>query len=216
MQKWAHGRVKFLTIAAEVEGAERLARYAASQGVTVSLGHQMAAAADLKRLAAAGAQALTHLGNGIPHMIPRHVNPIWAGLANDDLMAMLITDSHHLPGDVVRAMVRAKGVDQVVATSDAAHLAGMPPGRYHTGFQDVVLETNGLLHVADTGYLAGSSATLMQCMNFLASLGFLSEAELLQLGFRNPCRLIGLDPRKVRSDYTVALNPRTHRFMIRR
>ena len=81
LQSAARGQIRMLTIAADATGAETLAQHASRQGVCISLGHQLATEADLQRLARAGATALTHLGNGLPAMLPRHPNPIWAGLA---------------------------------------------------------------------------------------------------------------------------------------
>jgi N-acetylglucosamine-6-phosphate deacetylase len=202
-QEWAEGRVKLLTLAAELPGAEDLARRAAGMGITVSLGHQMAAEEDLARLVRAGARALTHLGNGVPRVLPRHENPIWAGLANDDLAAMIITDGHHLPAAVVKAILRTKGVSRVVVTSDQSPLAGLPPGRYRAMGADVVLEPSGRLHVPENGCLVGSASTMVQCMNHLASLAILRLEELEAVGFHNPLRIIGLGPDAVRSSQQV-------------
>ncbi len=66
----------------------------------VSLGHQLASGADMARLCDAGARMLTHLGNALPPLIPRHENPLFAGLANDQLTAAIITDGFHLPPPV--------------------------------------------------------------------------------------------------------------------
>ena len=46
---WDAGEGKLLTLAAELEGAEDLARYATGRGVAGSLGHQMAREEDLRR-----------------------------------------------------------------------------------------------------------------------------------------------------------------------
>jgi len=189
----SNDKVKLITIAAEAEGAEQLARYAVSRGIAVSLGHQMATEEDLDKLVRAGAVALTHLGNGVPAMLPRHQNPIWAGLANDDLSAMIITDGHHLPASVLKTIIRAKGPERCVVTSDASPLAGLGPGRYETPGHKFVLEDSGRLWDEVTGYLAASSATMLQCMNHLASLDLVSKDELVAMGFYNPLKLIGLD-----------------------
>jgi N-acetylglucosamine-6-phosphate deacetylase len=191
---WSGGSIRLLTMAAELPGAEELARVAVSQGIVVSVGHSLFDAEDLARLESAGATALTHLGNGLPAMLPRHANPIWPGLASDGLTAMLVADGHHLPPPVLRSFIRAKGVSRTVAVSDASPLAGQPPGRYRYNGQDVALETSGRLHVPSRGCLAGSSATMLQCMNHLASLGLLSLDELLAVGFFNPALLVGMDP----------------------
>lgn len=194
LQEWARGTIRMLTLAPERNNAGALIRHAASMGITVSLGHCMATASDLAQAAAAGARSLTHLGNGIPNLLHRHHNSVWAGLANDDLSALMIADGHHLPDPVLKTMIRAKEVRRTVVISDASPLAGMPPGRYLTLGNLAVLEPSGLLHNPDKECLVGSSATLMGCMNHLASRGWLTLDELLAVGFYNPLRLIGLDP----------------------
>ena len=191
---WSDGQVKLLTIAADPEGAEKLACYAVSQGIAVSLGHQMASEADLARLTQAGAVSLTHLGNGVPAMISRHENPVWAGLGNDDLIAMIITDGHHLPASILKTIIRTKGPERCVVVSDASSPAGLPPGKYEALGHQVVLEEDGLLRDLTTGYLGGSSASMLQCMNHLASLDLVSCEELFAMGFDNPLALIGLGP----------------------
>ncbi|NQT19133.1 MAG: amidohydrolase family protein, partial [Planctomycetes bacterium] len=193
----AGGKIKLLTLAADVPGAAELTRHAVGRGVRVSLGHHLATQEDLERLAQAGATALTHLGNALPNMIHRHINPIWAGLAADDLAAMLIADGHHLPPALLKTAIRTKGVDKIIVVSDASPLAGMPPGRYTTMANDVVLEESGLLHNPAKGCMVGSSATMRQCMDYLASLNILPQDDLRRVGFYNPLRLIGADPSSI-------------------
>jgi len=193
----ADEKVKLLTIAAEPAGAEELARYATDRGIAVSLGHQAADEEDLDKLVHAGAVALTHLGNGIPALLARHNNPVWAGLANDDLMATIITDGNHLPPSILKTIIKTKGPARCVVISDATSLAGFKPGRYETLGHEVILEENGGLHDPETGYMCGSSATMLKCMNHLASLDLLSPDELVGMGFYNPLRLIGLTTKDV-------------------
>ena len=204
--EWSQGKIKLLTIAAEIEGAEDITRYAVRNGIIVSLGHQTACEHDIERIVKAGATAMTHLGNGIPNTINRHFNPIWAGLSNDNLAAMLITDGHHLPPSVIKSMIKAKGVSRCIVTSDASPLSGMPPGKYQYLGENIILEENGLLHNTERGCLAGSSSTIMDCMNHLASLNFLTADELLRVGFYNPLQLIGVDPETIPPDKQIFYN----------
>ena len=195
----AEGKVRILTLAAELPGAAELTRHAVACGVTVSCGHQTAHTPEqLGRLAEAGATALTHLGNGVPNLLPRHDNVLWAGLAEERLAVMFIPDGHHLPRHLLKVYVRAAGVGRLVAVSDASHPAGLAPGRYRVLGNDAVLETDGLLHNPEKQCLVGSSATLNQAMAVLASLDVgLSEEELSRIGFENPLRLIRQDPASV-------------------
>ena len=192
LQAWAKGKIRLLTVAAERPGAPELIAHAVKTGITVALGHQLAGADDLARAADAGATALTHLGNGLPHLLNRHDNPIWDGLAEDRLTAMLITDGHHLPPRVLQSMIRAKQPSRVVVTSDASPIAGLPPGRYETLGNVAVLTETGRLYNPDTGYLVGSGSIMLQCMNTLAAQNRCDLPTLLRLGVDQPLALLGL------------------------
>jgi N-acetylglucosamine-6-phosphate deacetylase len=194
---WAGGAVRLLTVAAELPGIEDVVRVAMDRGVTVSVGHSLFTPDDLNRLGRIGAGGLTHLGNGLPNMLPRHRNPIWAGLAADDYTALIITDGHHLPPTVIRTMARAKGGDRLVVVSDASPVAGMPPGTYDVLGNRAVLEPSGRLYNPEKACLVGSTATMISCMNVLASLDEFVPAELLRIGFDNPLRMLGLGPEVV-------------------
>ncbi|MCU0915166.1 MAG: amidohydrolase family protein [Planctomycetes bacterium] len=195
--RWSQGTIRLLTIAADQEGAADLSRAARSHGIAVSLGHHLANEQDLERLVLVGAKALTHLGNGVPALLSRHQNPVWAGLANDDLAAMIIADGHHLPPSLLKTIVRTKGPGRCIVVSDASPLAGLPPGAYWSMGADVVLREDGKLFNPATGYMAGSSATILGCANHVAGLGLAGLNELSQMFFYNPLRLIGLSPHQV-------------------
>ncbi|MBO5724370.1 MAG: hypothetical protein J6S58_06020 [Lentisphaeria bacterium] len=182
--------VKLLTVAAEIPGIDSLITLADSKGVAVSCGHQLASGPDLKRAAGAGAKLLTHLGNGCPNQIDRHNNMIWSGMACDELTAMIFTDGHLLPADVVKCILRAKGADKVIVTSDAAPVAGFPPGRYHRWENDAILEENGRFHNPEKGCLVGSSASVADCVKFLESLELLTEEEIRKVSCTNALEMI--------------------------
>jgi len=192
LHRFSGGFIRMMTVAAELPGIAGLIRSAVEKGVVVSLGHQLANGAQIEAAANAGARALTHLGNGCPNLLDRHRNPIWGGLACDSLTAMLITDGHHLPAEVIRCMIRIKGADRIIVTSDAAPVAGLPPGRYRMLGNDAVLEPDGLFHNPEKGCLVGSASGMRECMKFLASLNLLSEDELRKVSYTNAAKLLGL------------------------
>ncbi len=187
----ADGQVRLLTLAPEGQGAVELIACARGHGIAVSVGHTLAGADDVNRAAAAGATLSTHLGNGCPNQIHRHMNPIWPQLANPDLAAMIITDGHHLPPAVIAAILAAKGGRRVIVTTDSVSVAGLPPGEYETLGTRVVLEPSGRVRNAQAPTLAGSSACMIDCMNHLASLGLLEVEDLYRVGRDNPLAAIG-------------------------
>ncbi len=200
LNAYAKGKIKLLTLAAERPGAAELVRHVRSRTCAVSCGHQLATAADLARCADAGAQALTHFGNGIPNTIHRHNNPLVAGLCERRLSILFIPDGHHLPLDFLTMLARIIPTSQLIATSDASPAAGLPPGRYHVLGNDAILEANGKLHNPEKQCLVGSSATLVECVAVLQSLGCFSAAAIEQLCWSNPRTLIGLNA----ADYRFA------------
>jgi N-acetylglucosamine-6-phosphate deacetylase len=187
------GKLSILTVAADAEGICDVISRAVKCGVAVSLGHENANDDHIRAAVDAGATLLTHLGNGIPNMIHRHKNPILSGLAFDELTAMIITDGWHLPDSLIKVIVRTKGPEKVIVTSDAAPVAGLEPGRYQQFGREVVLEENGLLRCADADYLAGSSANMTRCMEYLTTLNLLDEKQLDMVGIQNPAKILGIE-----------------------
>jgi len=188
----AENQVSIMTLAPELEGAIELIRFLVDQKITVAIGHHLATRDQIRTACDEGATCATHLGNGIPNMIPRHPNPIWDQLDEERLLLSLITDGHHLPDSFIRVVTRYAADDRLVIVSDSSPLAGLPPGSYQTFGQDVVLEESGLLWNPRGEYLVGSSYSLLQCMNYLAGLDVLGEEELWTVGFDRPLALLGV------------------------
>jgi len=197
LQSWAKGHIKVLTVAAGVPGVETLIEHVSGQGICVSLGHQLPDRAALRRAAAAGATGLTHLGNGAPNVLPRHPNPVWDGLAVDELTAMFIADGHHIERDILSVMLRGKGMERSAVVSDASSMAGMPPGEYNSLHNRIVLEPSGKLHNPDKGCLVGSAYSMRECANVLHEMGY-DLASIEHLCVHQPLRLIGMADHELR------------------
>jgi len=191
--KWSDHQIRMLTIAAELVGADKICKYAVSKNIIVSLGHQDANEKQINRLAEKGASSLTHLGNGIPHLINRHINPIWAGLGNEKLTAMIVADGFHLPVSLIQTILKVKGAKQTIMVSDLSPLGGLKPGNYKIWGADVVLSQKGFLYDPQTGYLAASSLSLLDCVNWLLSKEILRFKDIYRMAFQNPAEFIGLD-----------------------
>ena len=190
---WSEGFVKLLTLSADSPGAPEAISAASDLGIVVSAGHHMAGYADIHRAADAGCKLLTHLGNACPNLIGRHENPLLAGLAEDRMTALIITDGHHLPADLVKLIVKVKGPEHIIVTSDACSACGFPPGRYQVLGNDAVLEPSGRLYNPEKQCLVAAAATMEMCMTFLRSLDILSEEELLAVGRTNALKLLGME-----------------------
>jgi N-acetylglucosamine-6-phosphate deacetylase len=197
-QQWAEGNIRIITVAPEQPGCEPLVRHLTAKGVIVSMGHHLASDEDMARAVNAGARLCTHVGNGIPNEINRHNNPLWWQLSCDEVYGMFITDGHHLPADLIKVALRAKTTERFIVTSDASPLAGMPPGKYTIfGGLPVAIDESGLIYSEQSKSLAGSHSTIIECMNHLASLNLLSEADLWKVGFENQLKLLNIPAARI-------------------
>lgn len=190
MREWSDGRISLVTLAPELPEAMSLIRYIDRCGIPVSLGHHLADGDTIRRACDHGAVASTHLGNGIPNMLPRHPNPLWEQLAEERLTVMLIADGHHLPDSFLQVCFHAKSECRVVLVSDAAPIAGCPPGDYWNLGQKVRLEENGRLWNPEGNHLVGSSSSLRECVLRARGVLDLSDAQVQRMARENPLRLI--------------------------
>jgi len=191
-QQASGGLVGMVTLSPHWDGAEEYIANLSRVGVYVAIGHTDATAEQIRRAVAAGATLSTHLGNGSPAMIPRHASSLWPQLADDRLTATLIADGHHLPGDMLKTILRAKGTARCILISDAVAIAGLPPGQYMTPVGgEVELHQNGRLSLAGTEFLAGAVLPMKDGILRAVSCGGISLAEGLCMATENPGRFAG-------------------------
>ncbi|WP_254507784.1 N-acetylglucosamine-6-phosphate deacetylase [Anatilimnocola floriformis] len=192
LQDAACGRIKLLTISPEFDEAIPVIRAAVKQGVIIAIGHTAATSEQITAAIDAGATMSTHLGNGAHPQIRRHPNYIWDQLADDRLTASLIVDGHHLPANVVKAMIRAKGTSRCVLVSDVTSLGGMPAGRYATGLGDLEVLDNGKLVIAgQRDILAGASLLMDTCVAQVMRFAGVSLTTAIEMASTQPAALIG-------------------------
>lgn len=195
IQEAAGGRIGILTMSPEYDRAPQFIERVVSSGVLVAIGHTNADSAQIKAAVQAGARMSTHLGNGAHGQIRRHPNYIWDQLGEDQLIASLIVDGHHLPPAVVKSFVRAKTAERCVLVSDLVGMAGMPPGRYtETSIGDIEILENGCIMVGgQRQYLAGAGFPITVGIANVTRFAQVDLRTAIDMASRWPARLIGED-----------------------
>jgi N-acetylglucosamine-6-phosphate deacetylase len=189
-QEASGGLVGMVTLSPHFAATEEYIAHVTARGVHVSIGHTDASPEQIQKAVDAGARLSTHLGNGTAATLPRHPNVIWTQLAEDRLTATMIADGEHLPDHILKAMVRAKGVDRSILVSDTVALEGTPPGIYETRIGGrVELHASGRLSLAGTEYLAGAMLPLKDGVARVARImGALGAA--VKMATENPGRFV--------------------------
>jgi N-acetylglucosamine-6-phosphate deacetylase len=183
--------ILLVTVAPELPGGEDFIAAMTSAGRVVAIGHSAADAATVARAAEAGARLSTHLGNGLPQMLHKVDNPLFAQLAEDRLSASLIADGIHLSPQAVKVMLRVKGPDRLILVSDAVSAAAAAPGLYP--FADMVVEhaPDGSVRLPGSRYLAGSALTLDRAVRNLVNWNLATPEQALRMASQNPRDLMG-------------------------
>ena len=189
-QEAAEGLIRYVTLAPELPGAVDFIKRLRREGILPAIGHTAASPDDIRAAVDAGAVLSTHLGNGSHALIRRHPNYIWEQLATDELWASLIPDGHHLPPSVLKVMIRAKGIERTVLTTDASALAGMPPGLYEFSNRKVEVVPGGPVRLVGTEYLAGSALEMNEAVANTVRFAGVSLAAAFEMASLHPAYLL--------------------------
>lgn len=189
LQAAAEGRVRILSFAPELPGAMEMIDALRGQ-LVLSAAHTTA---DYDTAAAAirgGVTHVTHLYNAMPPLLHRAPGLIGAAAEAPQVTAELICDGIHIHPAAVRAAFALFGRERMCLISDAMAACGMPDGIYALGGQRVQV-TGGRAVLAD-GTLAGSAATLYQCVCRAVDFGIPLE-DALRAATWNPAQVLGLE-----------------------
>ncbi|HVC95241.1 MAG TPA: amidohydrolase family protein [Pirellulales bacterium] len=199
LQEAAGGRIRILTMSPHFDEAPEFIARVVAAGVIVAIGHTGADGAQIRAAVDAGARLSTHLGNGAHRVLRRHPNYLWDQLADDRLLASLIVDGHHLPGEVVKTMVRAKTPERCLLVSDVSGLAGLPAGRYVSSGGEIEILPDGRLVIAGQDQLlAGAALPIGVGVTNVMRFAGVDLETAIHMASTYPARLLGRAPVSLR------------------
>ena len=179
-----------VTLAPERHGALETIRTLKAAGKTVSVGHSAAGYAEIRAAADAGLTLSTHLGNGLPQVLPKLENTLLAQLSEPRLSAGLIADGHHMSPEALGALVRLKGEDRCILVTDAISGAAAPPGLYRfAGMEVERSETGRIANPGGVG-LAGSALCMDEAVRNVVAWGIADFDTAIRMASDNPRRAI--------------------------
>ena len=190
LQSEAGGLIRIACVAPELEGAADYIREVSEAGVTVSAAHTGAAYEAAAAGFDAGITHVTHLFNAMPPLLHREPSVIGAASERENVTAELICDGIHVHPCAVRAAFKLFGASRICFVSDAMAACGLADGESMLGGQKVYIK-KGRATLAD-GTIAGSVATLFECVKTAISMGIPAE-EAVRCATANPASVIGAD-----------------------
>jgi N-acetylglucosamine-6-phosphate deacetylase len=190
--------ISLITVAPEVDGA---INYIKSSKAAVCVGHTDADYETVCRAADAGAKCVTHLFNTMPPL--HHREPSVLGAAYDKGMyVQLITDGIHIHPSVVRIVYKLFGSERMIIISDSMRATRLSDGEYDLGGQQMTVK-DSIARTKD-GALAGSTATLFDCVKKAISFGIDAD-DAFKMASETPAKLLGLNCGKIEVGYDCDL-----------
>ena len=196
-QAAAKGQIKYMTIATEADEDFALTRYAAEQGIVVSIGHSAATYEEAVMAYANGARSMTHVYNGMTPFNHRANGLVGAALRIRTMYGEVICDGNHSTLAALNNFFLSKGPDYAIMISDALMAKGSPVGsKYIFGGNEIEIYPDGSAHLTATKGLAGSTLKINEGLRILVEEAMVPFNYAINACTRNPARCIGVDDRK--------------------
>ncbi|MBD2415431.1 N-acetylglucosamine-6-phosphate deacetylase [Nostoc calcicola FACHB-389] len=183
--------VKVITLAPELDPTGEVIPYLRSLGITVSLGHSQATAAQAQRAFELGARMVTHAFNAMPPLHHREPGLLGAAITHPDVMCGFIADGEHVSPTMLQILLRASdGEKGLFLVSDALAPLGLPDGVYPWDTRQIAVK-NGTARLPD-GTLSGTTLPLLVGVQNLVKWGICDVESAILLATNSPRQAIGL------------------------
>ncbi|KAL4872165.1 hypothetical protein BDV12DRAFT_151208 [Aspergillus spectabilis] len=187
--------IRLITAAPEVGNMLSNIPHIVSNDIIYSIGHSDVTYEQALVATNKGATMITHLFNAMRPFY--HRNPGIFGLLGQQSdhtrrpFYGIIADGIHLHPTSIRIAYNAHP-DGLVLVTDAMKLCGLPDGIYDWTNGERIVKTGARLTLEGSDKIAGSSATLIECVNNFRRWSGASTAQALNAATATPARLLGL------------------------
>lgn len=183
--------VKVMTLAPELDETDEAISYLRSLGITVSLGHSQATAAEAEEAFALGASMVTHAFNAMPGLHHRQPGLLGAAITHPQVRCGVIADGQHVCPTMLQILLQASGDEAgLFLVSDALAPLGLGDGIYPWDERQIEVK-QGTARLAD-GTLAGTTLPLLVGVQNLVEWGLCEIESAIALATESPRHAIGL------------------------
>ena len=183
--------------APELDPAGTFADFLKARGIKGSVGHSAAEYEDVVTAFNHGTDCVTHLYSCTStitrHGGYRHLGIIETAYLLDDMYVEAIADGSHLPGPLMKMIIKIKGTDRVCMVTDAVRFAGLDSteGLESNGSVPYIIE-DGVAKLCDRSAFAGSIATSEMILKNMTAAGIPLE-DVVKMRTQTPARNMGLN-----------------------
>lgn len=201
----ADGAILRWSIAPELPGAMEMGDYLCGFGILPSIGHTDATYDVVKEAIRHGYTHVTHLYSCTSSIIRkggfRILGVTESAYCFDSLTVELIADGCHLPPELLRMIIKCKGVDRIALITDSLRPAGLNVTETKIGSDEdgryCIIE-DGVAKLPDRSAFAGSIATADRLVRTVWKKAGIPLADTIRMMSENPAKIMRINDRKGR------------------
>lgn len=183
--------IKIVSLAPEVEGADKLINYLNENGIVASSGHTDAGYKDMEKAVKNGLKNVTHTYNAQKALHHRDIGTVGSAMTFDELNCEAICDLIHLSAPAIKLLIKNKPHDKVTLITDSMRAKYLPDGISELGGQEVIVK-NGEARL-NNGALAGSILKMNDAIRNLVLSCDVKFTDAVDFATINPAKNLGLD-----------------------
>lgn len=165
-------------------------------GILPAAGHTNAVYDEMDSAIGHGCKLVTHLYSCTSTVTRqqgfRYLGVVETALLRDDLYAEIIADGKHLPPDLIRLILKAKGSDRVILVTDSLSLVGTDVKQGVMSGTEFIIE-DGVCKLLDRSAFAGSIATADRLVRVMTEEVGVSMAEAVKMITAIPAEVMNLN-----------------------
>lgn len=187
--------IKKWTYAPENDKNGEFAKFISSHNIIPSIGHSNAIYDDVLTAVNNGATMVTHLYSCTSTITRDHgfrrLGVIESAYLLDDLTCEIIADGKHLPLDLIKLILKCKGIEKTVLVTDSLEIAGTDIKEGLMSGTAFIVE-DGVCKLKDRSAFAGSVATDERLIKTIVEAGYPIYDAVRMLTY-NPGRILNLN-----------------------
>lgn len=196
-------KILIMGAAPEEDGVLALGDKLKSKGITPSIAHSAASYEQVEEAVKHGFCDITHIYNACSSCfktgIFRTAGVVEAGLAIDEITTQTIADLRHLPQGLLKLIYKCKGDDKMYLITDGLEFSAsdIKENTVYTQENGVqVIYEDKVMKLADKSALAGSAATLSDCVRNMYKCTGIPLYSAVKMATYTPATVIGYENSK--------------------
>ena len=196
-------KVLIMGAAPEEDGVLELGEKLRSRGICASIAHSASSYEQVEEAVKHGFSDITHIYNACSSCFKtgvfRTAGVVEAGLAIDEITTQTIGDLRHLPQGLLRLIYKCKGDDKMYLITDGLEFSAsdIKENTVYTqenGMQ--VIYEDRVMKLADRSALAGSAATLQDCVRNMYKAVGVPLYSAVKMASLTPASVVGYSSQK--------------------